>query len=130
MYEQAVALQGVKPGAESGKSARAAHRLEFLPALGTGRKGVGEPRDRLRLSSARRRIVADQARVLRRLDRRPKLGAGLGETQLDDLARWDAACSDRVARSNDICDPAGGSRWAVGPDRLRLRSLAVEQRAR
>ena len=61
---------------------------------------------RLLLARAVRRIVADQACVLRRLDRRPQLGAGLGETQLDGLpARGAHSSLGQVVRDQDICDP-------------------------
>jgi hypothetical protein len=48
--------------------------------------------------------MIDQAGVLRRLDRRPQLRAGLGEVQLDCLATRLAHCFRGIADLSDICD--------------------------
>ena len=47
MDEQVAALQRVQLGAEAGKRARAGHRLERLPRLGTAGESFHEARDRL-----------------------------------------------------------------------------------
>jgi len=119
VHEQAAPLQRLERSAETGKRARAADRLELLPALGAARERAFEPRDRLRLRGARRRIVADQACVLRRLDRRPKLGAGLGEMQLDDLAGRDARFSGQLTRATISAIAPGVQGEAVGPGSSR-----------